>query len=136
MVLAQLIQGKDGKYTWNMITDDDADIIEIQTWKGMYTIPKPELLPTIMDAYAYCEDVPFWSGLDWPSTCYAYSPHKQQWLQYNGTREDALSKIQADTLAWVLAQPPQLDQMKAAYEIDRESVEKEFTEIVHVIISK
>lgn len=44
-------------------------------------------------------------------------------------REDVLSKVQADTLKWVLAQPPQLDQMKAAYEEDREGVEKEFTEI-------
>jgi hypothetical protein len=128
MVLAQLMKAANGEYKWNILEDDNTlDVIEIQTWKGTYTIPRPG---NYTDTYSFNYGCPYWFVLNFGGDVHLmYLPSLKQWLitlEWSIVCEEL---VQADTLKWVLAQPPQLDQMKAAYEEDREGVEKEFTEI-------
>ena len=136
MVLVQLIKRKLGLCKWNVLNTNDQDVIEIQTWKGNYSISNPN--PHSGHTPFLCEVFPLWvmercerQDMETCAMCrgigqkfYLFHPFKQEWVM-----DYHVGNIENDIREYILAQPPQLDQMQAAYEEDRETVEKEFVEI-------
>lgn len=136
MVLLQLIKRPPDQYTWKTLNLNNSEVLEIQTWKGTYSIPNPNPHPS--HTPYLCGMFPIWAmakcNLQDIESCamcrglgemfLLHHPLKQAWVMDYHT-----ANIQHDLLAWILSQPPKFDQLRAAYEQDRESVEKEFTEI-------
>lgn len=147
MVELRLISGPSPRFELVNAANFDEYIytIHIHTIKGTYSLsnPRPDANDTIVRTHIYTmldanNSSPFqqclWImhdviqlGDHWENRFVAFHPVKHMWI-YMGQEYDAkiLEQIENETIAWVKGQSPKMDQLRKAYEEDRESVHETF----------
>jgi hypothetical protein len=131
--------------TYAFVDDDteeeyEAEYLEIHTMKGVYylrTLPSGEqTIREEINILDYKEGMTIqgaiWFWHNGVHTTRCYNPVRQLWEHY-GDYNSQTRAIEIDILNWILAQPPQKDQLQLIHEAERENVEKTFTELGKVL---
>ena len=126
MILCKLIKTKDG-YRWDDLNRPDAHMaktIEIETWKGVYQLPK---YPNV-EKDDYIHYTPFYPIWLLERNGKVFHPILKRWIRYQYRISE--QNIHDDIMQWIELQPLRPDYEQAAK--DRVDVEQTFSEFTCV----
>lgn len=109
--------------------------VEIETGKGVYCL---RTMPCqSVNDYMSLLDKPnhMFHGVLWQSRSNMFNPIRNCMETY-GSWDEQLDAIQLDILNWVLAQPPQKDQLQMIHDAERENVSQTFQQLDQTLSKK